>query len=53
MPKGAYLLAKLLMAVIFAALVGTELAVVAAFTSRMPLTTVIFAGLTVRRLVKQ
>jgi hypothetical protein len=32
------LLAKLLMAVIFAALVGTELAVAAAFTSRVPLT---------------
>ena len=38
MPKGAYLLAKLLMSVIFAALVGLELAVAAAFTSRVPLT---------------
>ena len=38
MPKGAYLLAKLLMGIIFAVLVGTELAVAAAFTSRVPLT---------------
>jgi ABC-2 type transport system permease protein len=38
MPKGAYLLAKLLMSIIFAALVATELAVAAAFRSRVPLT---------------
>jgi ABC-2 type transport system permease protein len=38
MPKGAYLLAKMLMAIIFAALIGTELAVAGAVTSRVPLT---------------
>lgn len=38
MPKGAYLLAKLLMGIIFAVMVGTELAVAAVFTSRVPLT---------------
>ena len=38
MPKGAYLLAKLLMSIIFAAMVGIELGVAAAFTSRVPMT---------------
>ena len=38
MPKGAYLLAKLLMSIVFAALVGIELAIAAAVMSRAPVT---------------
>jgi ABC-2 type transport system permease protein len=38
MPKGAYLLAKLLMSIVFAALVGAELAIASAFMSRVPMT---------------
>jgi ABC-2 type transport system permease protein len=47
MPKGAYLLAKLLMSMIFAVLVGMELAVASAFTSRAPLTLAQLAGMTI------
>jgi ABC-2 type transport system permease protein len=38
MPKGAYLLAKLLMSIVFAALIGLELAIAAAVMSRAPVT---------------
>jgi ABC-2 type transport system permease protein len=46
MPKGAYLLAKLLMSIIFAALVGLELAVASVFRSRVPLTAMDLAAMT-------
>jgi ABC-2 type transport system permease protein len=38
MPKGAYLAAKMLMSIIFAALVAGELAIASAFAGRIPLT---------------
>jgi ABC-2 type transport system permease protein len=38
MPKGAYLLAKLLMSIVFAAFIGIELAIAAAVMSRAPVT---------------
>jgi ABC-2 type transport system permease protein len=46
MPKGAYLLAKLLMSIIFAALVGAELALASIFTSRVRLTAAQLASMT-------
>ncbi len=46
MPRGAYLLSKLLMSIIFAALVGIELAVASAFRSRVPLTATELASMT-------
>jgi ABC-2 type transport system permease protein len=44
MPTGAYLLAKLLMSIAFAAIVGLELAIAATFMSRGPVTTVQLAS---------
>jgi ABC-2 type transport system permease protein len=44
MPKGAYLLAKMFMSMMFAALVAVELAVAAAFVSPVPLTLSQVAG---------
>jgi ABC-2 type transport system permease protein len=47
MPKGAYLLAKMLMSMLFAVLVAAELAVAASFVGAVPLTLGQIVGVTV------